>query len=83
MCSKLGLKDIVSQNGLFLFKFREEEGMNHVLESGPWLVNNKPLLIQKWDPNVIVDRREPTVLPCWVKLFMYLLKLGQLMVLVL
>ena len=42
--------------------------MNHVLESGPWLVNNKPLIVQKWDPSIIVDRRDPEVLPCWIKL---------------
>ena len=45
MWSKFGLKDIVAHNGLYLFKFREMEGMLKVLESGPWLVNNKPLLV--------------------------------------
>ena len=34
MWGKYGLKDIVVQNGLYLFKFRETEGMNQVLESG-------------------------------------------------
>lgn len=68
MWGRFGLKDIVVHNGLYLFKFRELEGMNHVLESGPWLVNNKPLMVQKWDPSVIIDRRDPEVLPCWIKL---------------
>ncbi|GKD64760.1 RNA-directed DNA polymerase, eukaryota, reverse transcriptase zinc-binding domain protein [Tanacetum coccineum] len=64
MWSKFGLKDIVSQNGVFLFKFREDEGM----KSEPWMVNNKPLMIQKWDPSVIIDKKEPVVLPYWIKL---------------
>lgn len=69
MWSKFGLKDIVAQNGLYLFNFREMEGMLKVLESGPWLVNNKPLLVQKWDPSIIVDRSDPVSLPCWIKLY--------------
>ncbi|PWA79019.1 ATPase, F1/V1/A1 complex, alpha/beta subunit, Zinc knuckle CX2CX4HX4C [Artemisia annua] len=68
MWGRFGLKDIVAKNGLYLFKFRESEGMNHVLESGPWLVNNKPLMVQKWDSSVIIDRRDPEVLACWIKL---------------
>nr|GEU30439.1 hypothetical protein [Tanacetum cinerariifolium] len=46
MWSKVGLKDIVSQNGVFMFKFRESEGMNQVLESGPCGVG-KPLTMDK------------------------------------
>ncbi|GKC76250.1 hypothetical protein Tco_1127024, partial [Tanacetum coccineum] len=29
-------------------KFRSVEGMNYVLENGPWLVEGKPLFVQKW-----------------------------------
>ena len=48
MWGKYGLKDIISQYGMYLFKFRNEEGMNQVLESGPWMVNNKPLFVKNW-----------------------------------
>ena len=77
MWSKFGLKDVVSQSGLYLFKFREDEGMNHVLESGPWLVNNKPLMIQKWVPDIIVDRSELDVFLVGLSCLMYLLRLEQ------
>ncbi|GKA41367.1 RNA-directed DNA polymerase, eukaryota, reverse transcriptase zinc-binding domain protein [Tanacetum coccineum] len=46
----------------------DEVGMNHVLENGPWMVNNKPMFIQKWDTSIIMDRKEPKALPLWVKL---------------
>ncbi|GJX49554.1 ATPase, F1/V1/A1 complex, alpha/beta subunit [Tanacetum coccineum] len=36
------------------YELREIDGLNHVLENGPWMV--------------IIDRREPEVLPCWIKL---------------
>ncbi|GKD79273.1 RNA-directed DNA polymerase, eukaryota, reverse transcriptase zinc-binding domain protein [Tanacetum coccineum] len=47
MWGKYVLKEIISQNGMFLFKFKHEEGMESILETGPLMVNNKPLLIQK------------------------------------
>nr|GEX80622.1 hypothetical protein [Tanacetum cinerariifolium] len=36
--------------------------------SGPWIVNNKLLVVQKWDPSINLDRTEPTRLPVWIKL---------------
>lgn len=69
MWGKWGLKDILMQNGTYLFKFNNDEGLNHVLDSGPWMVNNKALLVQKWDPSVCMDKSEPTTLPLWVKLY--------------
>ncbi|GKE60907.1 zinc knuckle CX2CX4HX4C containing protein [Tanacetum coccineum] len=69
MWGKFGLKEIVTQNDVFLFKFRESEGMDFVLENGPWMVNNKPLIVQKWDPDVIIDKSDPKSLPCWIKLY--------------
>nr|GFA59473.1 hypothetical protein [Tanacetum cinerariifolium] len=36
-------------------------------KNGPWLVNNKPLLIQKWDVDVCMEKKEPNKLPLWVK----------------
>ncbi|GJZ02307.1 RNA-directed DNA polymerase, eukaryota, reverse transcriptase zinc-binding domain protein [Tanacetum coccineum] len=68
MWGRFGLKDIVSQNGVFLFKFRESEGLNYVLENGPWMVNNKPLMVQRWDPSIAMDKKDPETLPCWIKL---------------
>ncbi|GKB64760.1 RNA-directed DNA polymerase, eukaryota, reverse transcriptase zinc-binding domain protein [Tanacetum coccineum] len=68
MWGKFGLIDIVTQNDMFLIKFRDEVGMNHVLENRPWMVNNKPMFIQKWDTSIIMDRKEPKALPLWVKL---------------
>ncbi|GJW69800.1 RNA-directed DNA polymerase, eukaryota, reverse transcriptase zinc-binding domain protein [Tanacetum coccineum] len=68
MCGKFGLREIITQSRVFLFKFRESEGMSYVLENGPWMVSNKPLMVQKWEPDVIIDRSEPKTLPCWIKL---------------
>ena len=41
MWGRYGLKDIIVQNGMYVFKFKDEEGMNFVLENRPWMVNTE------------------------------------------
>ncbi|GJX66899.1 RNA-directed DNA polymerase, eukaryota, reverse transcriptase zinc-binding domain protein [Tanacetum coccineum] len=43
------------------------EGMNYVIDQSPWMVNGKPLVVQKWDPDVCFEKTEPCKLPIWVK----------------
>ncbi|GJS66832.1 metallophosphoesterase 1-like protein isoform X1 [Tanacetum coccineum] len=39
-----------------------------VLELGPWIVNNKPLFLKKWDPTIGMKKVEQTKVPLWVSL---------------
>ncbi|GJW60304.1 RNA-directed DNA polymerase, eukaryota, reverse transcriptase zinc-binding domain protein [Tanacetum coccineum] len=39
-------------------ELRNEEGMNKVLALGPWIVNNKPLFLKKYDPTIGMERAE-------------------------
>nr|GFB82788.1 hypothetical protein [Tanacetum cinerariifolium]GFC12747.1 hypothetical protein [Tanacetum cinerariifolium] len=32
---------------VFFFKFQDEKGMDELVSNGPWLVNNKPMFVQK------------------------------------
>ncbi|GJT80130.1 RNA-directed DNA polymerase, eukaryota, reverse transcriptase zinc-binding domain protein [Tanacetum coccineum] len=69
--NKLSLISTGIKDGRDVVMFKEElvkEGMENVLEAGPWMVNNKPLLIQRWDPTVCIDKKEPEKIPIWVKL---------------
>ncbi|GKC02761.1 RNA-directed DNA polymerase, eukaryota, reverse transcriptase zinc-binding domain protein [Tanacetum coccineum] len=44
MWSKFGLKRIIPNgNGVFLFKFNNNEGIQSVIELGPWMVKGKPM----------------------------------------
>ncbi|GJZ70695.1 zinc knuckle CX2CX4HX4C containing protein [Tanacetum coccineum] len=57
MWGKFGLKHILNNgNGVFVFKFNNMQGLNTVIKSGPWIVNSKPMVVQKWDPSVNLDR---------------------------
>ncbi|PWA66335.1 hypothetical protein CTI12_AA328150 [Artemisia annua] len=35
---------------------------------GPWMINNKPLFVQKWSPEMNMKKIEPRKLPVWVKM---------------
>ncbi|GJU19092.1 RNA-directed DNA polymerase, eukaryota, reverse transcriptase zinc-binding domain protein [Tanacetum coccineum] len=40
MWGKYGLKNIITHgNGMYLFKFKNENGLSDVIENGPWMVN--------------------------------------------
>ncbi|KAJ0906541.1 putative transcription factor interactor and regulator CCHC(Zn) family [Helianthus annuus] len=67
MWHKYGLKSInVNRGGYLFFKFDHEEGMLHVLERNPCLIDNMPLVLQMWDPNVVLSKPNPTSVPVWV-----------------
>ena len=69
MWSKFGLKQILNnENGTFVFKFNNAQGLQTVIESGPWIVNNKPMVVQKWSTSINLDKTEPVTLPVWIKL---------------
>ncbi|GJW67965.1 RNA-directed DNA polymerase, eukaryota, reverse transcriptase zinc-binding domain protein [Tanacetum coccineum] len=69
MWSRYGFKDIVDYcNGVFFMKFHNEEGLNNVVNSGPWMVNRKPLVVQKWSVDLKLDSTELDKVPLWVRL---------------
>ncbi|GKA53168.1 zinc knuckle CX2CX4HX4C containing protein [Tanacetum coccineum] len=68
MWYKFGLKEVTAENGVFYFKFQDEVGINEVINNGPWMVNNKPLVVQKWCVDMCLDKMEPKKIPVWVKL---------------
>ncbi|KAJ0549012.1 putative transcription factor interactor and regulator CCHC(Zn) family [Helianthus annuus] len=55
-----------STAGFYYFKFSSENGLNSVLENGPWLVNNVPILLNRWEPGLCLERIEPSTIPIWV-----------------
>ncbi|GJW24413.1 RNA-directed DNA polymerase, eukaryota, reverse transcriptase zinc-binding domain protein, partial [Tanacetum coccineum] len=61
------IEEITKTNsGIFYFKFKSEEGMKSVLESGPWMVQNVPLVLNVWEPGIWLEKTEPSTIPIWV-----------------
>ncbi|GJZ77351.1 zinc knuckle CX2CX4HX4C containing protein, partial [Tanacetum coccineum] len=48
--------------------FSTREGIEKVLESGPWLVHLVPLILNIWSPNAKLIKDKVRVAPVWVKL---------------
>ncbi|XP_071695024.1 uncharacterized protein [Rutidosis leptorrhynchoides] len=64
-----GIRDIsVNTSGYFFFRFNDEEGMQKVFDSGPWLVDNVPLFRKKWEPGLCLEKPEPSTIPLWVSI---------------
>ncbi|GKD72323.1 zinc knuckle CX2CX4HX4C containing protein [Tanacetum coccineum] len=68
MWHRFGLRDVIAENGIFFFKFQDEEGIKEVINNGPWMVNSKPMFVQKWNIDMCLDKAEPKKLPVWIKL---------------
>ncbi|KAL8265836.1 hypothetical protein R6Q59_003180 [Mikania micrantha] len=60
--------DTISKStaGCYYIEFKSEKGMEDVLAIGPWLINNIPILLKKWEPGVYLKRIEPAAIPLWV-----------------
>ncbi|GJX99348.1 RNA-directed DNA polymerase, eukaryota, reverse transcriptase zinc-binding domain protein [Tanacetum coccineum] len=70
MWSKFGLTEMfINDSEVYYFKFKNKEGMNSALENSPWMVSGRPLIMQKWSPDVSLDKLEPDKIPLWVKMF--------------
>ncbi|GJT36297.1 polypyrimidine tract-binding protein homolog 2 isoform X1 [Tanacetum coccineum] len=56
------------EDGFFFFKFASLAGLEQVLEQGPWLICNIPMILTKWSPNLSLTKDKVTKVPVWVKL---------------
>nr|GEW13022.1 hypothetical protein [Tanacetum cinerariifolium] len=65
---KFGLDRVRNKNGFFYFQFSTHDGMEKVIENGPWLIWSVPLILNVWTPNAQVKKDDIKAVPVWVKL---------------
>ncbi|GKB42357.1 nucleotide-binding alpha-beta plait domain-containing protein [Tanacetum coccineum] len=66
---KFGFQKLMrNDDGVFLSKFASKTGMEQVLERGPWMIRNSPIILTKWSLNLPLTKGEVTKVPVWVKL---------------
>ncbi|GJU28485.1 aspartic peptidase [Tanacetum coccineum] len=46
---------------------RNDGGLEQVLEKGPWMIRNQPLILTKWAPNLELAKDTVKKVPVWVK----------------
>ncbi|GJW32958.1 hypothetical protein Tco_0052990 [Tanacetum coccineum] len=67
--SKFGFQKVIKdEDGFFFFKFTSLSGLEQVLEQGPWLIRNIPIILTKWSPNLVLTKDKVTKVPVWVKM---------------
>nr|GEX08321.1 hypothetical protein [Tanacetum cinerariifolium] len=57
-----------NDDGVFMFKFAFEEGLEQVLQRGPWMIHKSPIILTKWSSNLSLKKGEVTSVLVWVKL---------------
>ncbi|GKB44154.1 zinc knuckle CX2CX4HX4C containing protein [Tanacetum coccineum] len=66
--AKFGLKRTQLHEDFFMFQFNTKEGMESVMESGPWLIRGVPLILNIWNQNSELKKDAIKSAPLWVKL---------------
>ena len=62
--AKYGLKRVMmNANGFFFFKFDTQVGLDAVLEGGPWMIKNSPIILKKWTMSTSLTKEELTRIP--------------------
>ncbi|GKD05540.1 retrotransposon protein, putative, ty1-copia subclass [Tanacetum coccineum] len=58
-----------SSTGLFFFQFSSMGGFDAMLENGSWFIQNNPLILKKYHPNVNLLKEDVSTVLVWVKLY--------------
>ena len=66
--SKFGLIKSMMIKDMFFFKFGSKNGMEAMLETGPWFIRNVPLILNQWTPDANIMKVDVSNIPVWVKL---------------
>nr|GEV22783.1 transposon Ty3-G Gag-Pol polyprotein [Tanacetum cinerariifolium] len=59
---------MMNTKGFFFFKFDSRAGLETILEGGPWLIRNSPIILEKWSMVTRLLKEELTRIMIWVKL---------------
>ncbi|KAK3185201.1 hypothetical protein Dsin_032487 [Dipteronia sinensis] len=54
--------------GYFVARFQMKDDLEHVLTSGPWVIANQYLAVQRWQPNFVPGEDLVQSMPIWVRL---------------
>ncbi|GJS79847.1 hypothetical protein Tco_0729728 [Tanacetum coccineum] len=57
-----------SSTGLFFFQFSSMDGLDAMLENGPWFFQNNPFILKNWHPDVNLLKEDVGTISVWVKL---------------
>ncbi|GJV21447.1 retrotransposon protein, putative, ty3-gypsy subclass [Tanacetum coccineum] len=59
----------ISSTELFSFQFISMDGLDDMVEYGPWSIWNNPLILKKWHSDVNLLKEDVSTILVWVKLY--------------
>ncbi|PWA91915.1 zinc knuckle CX2CX4HX4C [Artemisia annua] len=66
--AKFGIQKVMMNvKGFFFFKFNSKKDVDDVLDNGPWLIRNVPIILKPWTLNTNLLKEDLTNIPVWVK----------------
>nr|GEX83551.1 hypothetical protein [Tanacetum cinerariifolium] len=65
---KLGIQKVMMNAKGFYFKFSSMKGVDDVLENGPWMIRQVPIILNKWPPSTSLAKENHYSVPIWVKM---------------
>ncbi|KAL2250080.1 UNVERIFIED_CONTAM: hypothetical protein Sindi_2481700 [Sesamum indicum] len=64
-----GLREVTgTTNGFFFFQFKLVADVEDIIEGEPWLFQGQPIVLQKWEPGMVLRKLKHTQVPVWIKL---------------
>nr|GEX47162.1 copia protein [Tanacetum cinerariifolium] len=57
------------RGGSLIWQFSFKDGLDAMLENGPWFIRNNPLISKKWNPDVNFIKEDVGNVSVWVKLY--------------
>ena len=58
-----------TDNGRYLFRFRDMDAQDWVMENGPWYIAGRPIILRVWQQGMEMLNIQLTSLPIWVKFY--------------
>ncbi|KAL0455543.1 UNVERIFIED_CONTAM: hypothetical protein Slati_0893500 [Sesamum latifolium] len=63
------VRDVTAtSNGFLFYQFLTTVAMGEVIEGGPWPFNGQPIVMQKWEPGMVLRKLQHSQVPVWIKL---------------
>ncbi|KAG5554547.1 hypothetical protein RHGRI_012188 [Rhododendron griersonianum] len=67
---KFGITDVLSnEDGFYFFLFNKDDTYKRILDSGPWHIGGRLMVLKKWEPQMSFVEDQLVKIPIWVQFF--------------
>ncbi|GKB90306.1 polyadenylate-binding protein 2-like protein [Tanacetum coccineum] len=66
---KFGIQKVMMYaKGFYFFKFSSTKGVDDILENGPWMIRQVPIILNTWSPSTSLTKENHSSVPILVKM---------------